>query len=826
MRTDPVATTEQTGVSAADSRRFTVHDGVAGGLASVEQLVERASALQVRAPELALILGERAAAAAESAGANELWVRAESLVVHTRVRLGHRASTVGRAVTALRAAEDAGHPVIAAQLRTDLAVCARAVGAPLTGLAALRPVLTVGGLSSVQRAAALCHLVGCLGTFGRKAELDRVLLEGDHLIARDTQLGDDDRLAARALLRVGVSAHRRRHGDLVGAADAARTGIGFLDDLGDADADGGLARVRLVLELVCSLLDRGDADLALEVAEPLLATPARAGGIAPSAWLRLAIATRVHLVNGSAETAARMLRDAVHSTGRHGLYALTARLWLELAHVEERIGQASEAIQCLYRARSAEHLHTRVSSQARALLTGAFGTGEQAPVDLAGMVVAAGQAASAQPPTQRTSSDSESRGKAGTSSQRSSAGSSGGKRRADERDASSRPRVVLPMLRLASGRGEAAQPSQSSQPPTPGGENADSTTGSAASAASSSSPRTPAASQTPASASSPASTSEPPEPRTSTDEVSATEITAVTPIITDDTPPPEPRRRRRKPEPEDSTEKTSEQPVWDISKPPFTTPKRRRHDTEHGSVAARSVLDRLGISPGKSGGRRRAADRDDQDERVGSSGTGSSASGVNETPLAGQAAEASVTSGAGATAAGKPPADEPTAASGENSTARTTSTVSSTGSATGLTGTDTPTTTETSPKTESEDSATTEDYGWLPRLKLPPALAPLNEESVSTATGQAEQDSGAGQAAQNTTAEHAEQFSDAGSSYDPGGSHGAPTDDPPPDAGLAELLARALAEHQAGTASAAALVRKLGVDDEQPRINGKHRGDG
>jgi hypothetical protein len=754
LRTDPVATTEQTGVSAAGGRKFTVHDGVAGGLASVEQLVERASAFQVRAPELALILGERAAAAAESAGANDLWVEAESLAVHARIRLGHRASTVGRAVTALRAAEDAGRPIIAAQLRTDLAVCARAVGAPLTGLAALRPVLTVGGLSSVQRATALCHLVGCLGTFGRKAELDRVLLEGDQLIARDTQLDDDDRLIARALLRVGVSAHRRRHGDLVGAADAARTGIGFLDDLGDAGADGGLARVRLTLELVCSLLDRGDAELALEVAEPLLATPERAASVAPSAWLRLAIATRVHLVNGSAETAAQLLRDAVHSTGRHGLYALTARLWLELAHVEERIGQSDEAIQCLYRARSAEHLHTRVSSQARALLTGAFGTGEQAPVDLAEMVVAAGQAASTQPPAQRTSSE-------GTSARRPASGSSGGKRRADERDTSSRPRVVLPMLRLAASRDETAGSSVSS-----GAE-----AGSAAS-------------------------------RTSAEEVSDTEVTAVTPIITDDTPPPEPRRRRRKPEPEDASEETAEQPVWDINKPPFTTSRPRRHDTKHGSIAARSVLDRLGISPGKGGGRRRAADKDDREESTVGIGGGSSASGsssqtntTEDTGRGGQAEELG------------------TASSGLGTTDTT--------SVTESTGVDTSTTTaETGVKADSEPGIA-DDYGWLPRLKLPPALAPLSEESVSASSSQgSEQESGEARSVQSATTEHTEQFSNPGSSY------GVPTDDPPPDAGLAELLARALAEHQAGSASAASLVRKLGVDDTQPRINGKHRGDG
>ncbi|EIE98231.1 hypothetical protein [Saccharomonospora glauca] len=704
-----MATTEQTSESAAGDRRA-ASGGMTGGSASAERLVERASALRVRAPELALILGERAAAVAEACGDNELWIRAESLAVHSKIQLGHRASTVGRAVTALRAAEDAGHSVLVAQLRTDLAVCARSVGAPLTGLAALRPVLTVGGLSSVQRAAALCHLVGCLGTFGRKAELDRVLMEGDRLISRDSRLSDDDRLVARALLRVGVSAHRRRHGDLVSAADAARTGIGFLDDLSDPGADGGLARVRLVLELVCSLLDRGDVDMALEVAEPLLAQPERAAAVAPMAWLRMAVATRVHLVNGSAETAARTLREAVHSASRHGLYSLTARLWLELAHVEERIGQASEAVQCLYRARSAEHLYTRVSSQARALLTGVFGAGEQAPVDLAEMVAAAAQAASAsaapQPPAQRTSSEPSAE----------TFGRTGGRRRADERDGSSRPRVVLPMLRLA--------PPPADEEPTPRSE---------------------------PTRSAPANVAETPAPRRSEDDdVSATEVTAVTPVITDDTPPPEPRRRRRKPEPEEETSGAT---------------RKTRHDAEHGSVTARSVLDRLGISPGGGGRRRADKDKDKDKESVASLQRAVS--------------------------------DQPESSATDSSPSRP----------------------EPVERTETTTDSSADSYGWLPRLKLPPSLAPVKEETVSATESSVNGSSGRDTA--EATSDHTEQFS-SGPSTD----YRVPADDPPPDAGLAELLARALAEHQAGTASAAALVRQLGVDDDQSSVNGKHRGNG
>ncbi|WP_410671985.1 hypothetical protein [Amycolatopsis sp. cmx-4-68] len=353
-----------------------------GTLSAVGRLIERADALHLRAPELALVLGERAAALAEAAGADEQWIRAESLVVSARVRLGERPGTVGRAVAALRAAEHAGYGDIAARLRVDLAVCARSLGVPLTGLAALRPVLTDPAVSPVHRAAALCHLVGCLGLLGRKAELDRVLVEADKLVLGDESLGADTQLLVRALLRVGTAAHRRRHGDLTAAADAARTGLGFLEKLDHPADDGGIVRIRLVLLLVSTLLDRGDTQMAYEIAEPVLAEPVRAAGVAPMGWLRLAVATRIHLPSGAGEAATELVREAVASTDRHGLPAITARLWLELAQLQERFGQAEEAIACLYRSRAAEQLHARARRQACNVLAGEFGTGEPASVDL------------------------------------------------------------------------------------------------------------------------------------------------------------------------------------------------------------------------------------------------------------------------------------------------------------------------------------------------------------------------------------------------------------------------------------------------------------
>ncbi|NBH04921.1 hypothetical protein, partial [Amycolatopsis sp. SID8362] len=105
-------------------------------------------------------------------------------------------------------------------------------------------------------------------------------------------------------------------------------------------------------------------------------------GVAPMGWLRLAVATRVHLPAGSGEAATELVREAVASTERHGLPAVTARLWLELAQLEERFGRAEEAIACLYRSRAAEQLHARARRQACSVLAGEFGTGEPASVDL------------------------------------------------------------------------------------------------------------------------------------------------------------------------------------------------------------------------------------------------------------------------------------------------------------------------------------------------------------------------------------------------------------------------------------------------------------
>jgi hypothetical protein len=628
-----------------------------GSPAAVRQLVDRADALYLRAPELAVVLGERAAALAEAAGSDELWVRAESLVVSAKVRIGDRPATVGRAVAALRAAEDAGYSAIAARLRIDLAVCARSVGAPLTALAALRPVLADPDLDGAVRAAALCHLVGCMAQFGRKSELDRVLVEADKLCSADDSMDADTRLLLRALLRVGTSAHRRRHGDLTAAADAARMGLGFLDRLDKPDDDGGLVRVRLILQLACTLLDRGDTEMALEISQPVLDAPIRAAGVGPAGWLRFAIATRVHLPGGSGDTATMMLREAVHSTDQHGLHALTAKLWLELAQLEERLGRPGDAIECLHRSRAAEHVHARARRQAFGLLSGTFGAEQQAPVDLD--EVLAVKVKRAAPARVRWA----------------------------EREM---PEILpVPELQLA---------------PAPAAEPA---------------PRVALVSGPPPSSS--------PVPRV-----------------------PEPALPRRETQGRENRSRN-------VPAAPTT-----RHDSDHGSVAARSVLDRLGISSGDGGGRRRATEESVAEAPVEPVKTG---------PVQVESPAQPPETASWLLAAVEPP--QP------------------------------PVHEEPSARTE---RLTDEEYGdqvadpWLPRLRMPPPLEPVDDQGPGWSTS----DTHGG-----STADFGAPFAD---SY----ARAIAEDEPSPDAGLAELLARALAEHQAGTASAAALVKGLGTQRHEP----------
>ncbi|WP_410583425.1 hypothetical protein [Amycolatopsis sp. lyj-108] len=850
-----------------------------GTLSAVGRLIERADALHLRAPELALVLGERAAALAEAAGADEQWIRAESLVVSARVRLGGRPRTVGRAVAALRAAEHAGYGDIAARLRIDLAVCARSVGIPLTGLAALRPLLADPAVSPAHRAEALCHLVGCLAQFGRKAELDRVLAEADKLVLGDGSMTADSQLLIRAMLRVGVSAHRRRHGDLTSAADAARTGLGMLEKLANRDDDGGLVRIRLALQLVCTLLDRGDTELALEVAQPILDAPVRAAGIAPAAWLRLAVATRVLLPAGSGEAAGMLVREAVAATEDHNLHAVTARLWLELAQIEERLGRAEEAIGCLHRSRAAEHLHSRARRQACNVLVGEFGAAENAAVDLDDVLRAVAERPSATPmrvpapepaevtavmapidaappkraaaeppvrrePTQpvrqnrqaeparvRQSRQTEPAPVRQTPvevprpaepprpvepavtpvvektetpvlkppsrpepAQEAAVSDSDWRRRVPKKPQQPKPSIrfepraepVAPKLMPPPKPEPVPRPEPVSRPGLETGRRrrpeAPVPRETVAAEPAVAQPETPAARRRP----------EPEAPvRTETPVRTEAPVPTETPVRTEEPvpvafsesvapelllapePAAEPRPRMaaevRTPRPPGTAAPLWESDEWAAEerarRSSAPVSRKTRHDAEHGSVAAKSVLDRLGIS--STGGKSGGRRRAD-----------GAADPVHPEPVTEERADT------GRARREQPPVEYTEPAVPLAPPPRE----------------DPPPSRETreGPRPGAKEEVADP---WLPRLRMPPALDPLT-------------DTGSWRPITPFPESYARAIAE---------------DEPPPDAGLADLLARALAEHQAGTASAAALVKQLGSQDSGKRpVNGhdRHRTNG
>ncbi|WP_037357251.1 hypothetical protein [Amycolatopsis orientalis] len=821
-----------------------------GTLADLGRLIDRAESLRFRAPELSLVLGERSAALAEAAGADGHWIRAEALVVSARVRTGARTSTVGRAVAALRAAEHAGYATTAARLRVDLAICARSLGVPLMGLAALRPVLSEDVPPSL-RAEALCHLVGCLAPFGRKAELDRVLVGADRLLVADDSLDADDRLLMRALLRNGTAAHRRRHGDLTAAADAARTGLGFLEKMDRPGDDGGLVRIRLVLQLVSTLLDRGDADMAHDIAEPMLREPVRAAGIAPAAWLRLAVATRIHLPAGAGDAAAELVREAVAATDRHGLASVTARLWLELAQIEERFGSAEEAIGCLHRARAAEHVHARARRQACGLIAGELGGDSVASMDLDDVLAAsaprdgrpvsmeveprvAAEETSVMPairdvPAERpdpvaaplpsvparvevpaapvsASAWAEAADKKPAWSFRRAAAETeveqtsvlpaiqeaaeeaprtGGRRRAEDRKAPVLPGWARPFARKSAEapapRKRAAAEAARAEPdrPAPVAESASARQPEAAQVAESTGARRAAPEDVSARRAGTA--------KNTADPVAETAPSRQAEKASDTSArwPGQPSAAGREEKAAEETRAADEVP-------------RRAQEAKEEAPAEEAprfslrmpdlsdILPELPLAPAPADeaaaplwesaewAREEAARRDARGRKTRHDAEHGSVAAKSVLDRLGITATGG---GGGRRRADEAGRSESAAAERETASAK-----------------DEP---ELAPAPRPEEPEPVEEP-WLPRLRMPPALDPLSDIDAWTPSEQP---------------------------FPEGYARAIAEDEPPPDAGLADLLARALAEHQAGTASAAALVKRLGPNDEPKPINGRATAD-
>ncbi|SES17908.1 hypothetical protein SAMN05216188_1252 [Lentzea xinjiangensis] len=348
----------------------------------VSTLVVPAWRLRWRAPELALVLGERALALASARHDESDRLRAESLVVFAGNRVGRGVHVAERAIDALKAAEAAGEHETAWLLRVELAACARSVGAPLTGFAAVTPVLEAPDVPAELRASALVQASECLVTVGRGDEPTRALAEADQLYVADTTLDDDTRLLLRGLIRAVQAAQHRRWGDIAAAIGAAREGLDLLSRFADPSADSGQGLGRLTLELVLALMDANRLLDASEAGAPVLDRPVRAPSASTTGWLRLALATRVHLPAGRVGLAREMLREAAASAERHQLDTLLAESLLALAHVHEVSGELADALTDLRSAHAAERRRARAVYAVRARLAAEFAGIHRQPADL------------------------------------------------------------------------------------------------------------------------------------------------------------------------------------------------------------------------------------------------------------------------------------------------------------------------------------------------------------------------------------------------------------------------------------------------------------
>jgi GGDEF domain-containing protein len=346
-----------------------------GGLSECAALVDLAERLRWSAPELVVQYAGRALAESGTAEAPVV-VRAQALVSAALVRVGRYADAVAPALAALRSADQVGRPEFALAIRLDLAVCAKALNEPLLGCAIVRPVLESTAARPAVRADAIATLVGCAEHVGRRDDLEDLLAEAERLLAADETLGPDARRIERALLSVQTAAYHRRYGDTEDAVEAAQSGLGLLTKLRDRAFEGGRVRLRLILELVCALLDEGELTEAMRVAGPVLGEPIRAASADPAGRLLLAVATRVALPGGKADHGRELLGQVTRIAERHGLDWLLADALTVIANLDEVACLPVDALAALRGARAAEDRQRRSADAAKRQLMIEFGARE------------------------------------------------------------------------------------------------------------------------------------------------------------------------------------------------------------------------------------------------------------------------------------------------------------------------------------------------------------------------------------------------------------------------------------------------------------------
>jgi tetratricopeptide (TPR) repeat protein len=346
-------------------------------------LVESAMLLRWRAPELALLLADRAVTAGQD---DKLAVlQADHLAVFALNRLGRHGEAAHRLFPAIRDADTP--PGLRHELHVELAHCAVALGDSATALGAVRAVLAAGDdVAPVLRGGALVAVAEAAAALGRDDLVTAALEEADELYREDPSLDHDTALLLRAAVRaVDAARHRRREAGAEAEAKA-REGRDLLTALADPEHDSGEVSARLILEIALALLDRDAGDAAMQEVRPLLRRPVRAAAAAAVGRLRLALATRVHLAEGRHEPALTLLADAVEGAQRYGMDAVLAECLEGLSHVHEARGEFTDALHCVRAARAAEGRHRREVEAARCTLLANCGSARREEARLVGQV--------------------------------------------------------------------------------------------------------------------------------------------------------------------------------------------------------------------------------------------------------------------------------------------------------------------------------------------------------------------------------------------------------------------------------------------------------
>ncbi|MFZ2117948.1 MAG: hypothetical protein WAU83_15800, partial [Pseudonocardiaceae bacterium] len=367
----------------------TAREGVRSGMApsggEAASLVESAMLLRWRAPELALLLADRAVTAGQDDKLTVL--QADHLAVFALNRLGRYGEAAHRLFPAIRDADTP--PGLRHELHVELAHCAVALGESVTALGAVRAVLAAGDdVAPVLRGGALVAVAEASAALGRDDLVTSALDEADELYREDPSLDHDTALLLRAAVRaVDAARHRSREAG-TDAEAKAREGRDLLAGLADPEHDSGEVSARLMLEIALALLDRAAGDAAMQEVRPLLRRPVRAAAAAAVGRLRLALATRVHLAEGRHEPALTLLADAVEGAQRYGVDVVLAECLEGLSHVHEARGEFADALHCVRAARAAEGRHRRDVEAARSTLLENCGSARGEEARLVGQVAA------------------------------------------------------------------------------------------------------------------------------------------------------------------------------------------------------------------------------------------------------------------------------------------------------------------------------------------------------------------------------------------------------------------------------------------------------